>query len=144
MKLGIEAHERIFNTITANRRFVKMIPMKTDELLGIARFKIKEGKLDQYKRLCEEALELVRANEPGTLQYDIYFNDDESECMVIEKYKDSEAAMQHAKNLAHIFEGVLSIVSVVHGEVLGNANPELKANLANSDVPVLFTPYLKM
>lgn len=114
------------------------------ELLGIARFKIKEGKLDEYKRLCEEAMKLVRANEPGTLQYEVYFNADESECMVIERYKDSDAAMQHAVNLAHIFEGVLSIVSVIHGEVLGEASPELKANLANSDVPVLFTPFMKM
>lgn len=117
---------------------------KSKELLGIARFKIKEGKLDEYKHLCEEAMKIVRAKEPGTLQYEVYFNKDESECMVIERYKDSEAAMQHAKNLGHIFVGVLNIVSVVHGEVLGEASPELKANLANSDVPVLFTPFLKM
>lgn len=114
------------------------------ELLGIARFKIKEGKLEEYKRLCEEAMKLVRANEPGTLQYEVYFNADQSECMVIERYKDSEAAMQHAVNLAHIFEGVLDIVTVIHGEVLGNASPELKANLAAGDVPVLFTPVMKM
>lgn len=117
---------------------------KSGELLGIARFKIKEGKLDEYKRLCEEAMEIVRTKEPGTLQYEVYFNNDESECMVIERYKDSKAAMQHAENLSHIFKGVLSIVSVVHGEVLGEASPELKANLAKSDVPVLFTPFLKM
>lgn len=112
--------------------------------MGIARFKIKEGKLNEYKLLCIDAMEIVRTKEPGTLQYDVYFNDDESECMVIERYKDSKAAMQHAENLAHIFEGVLAIVSVVHGEILGEASLELKANLAGSDVPVLFTPFLKM
>jgi len=117
---------------------------KSTELLGIARFKIKEGKLDEYKCLCAEAMELVRANEPGTLQYDVYFNNDESECMVIERYKDSAAAMQHAQNLSHIFEKVLDIVTVIHGEVLGEASAELKANLTKGDVPVLFTPFLKM
>jgi quinol monooxygenase YgiN len=117
---------------------------KSGELMGIARFKIKEGKLEEYKRLCAEAMEIVQAKEPGTLQYDVYFNADESECMVIERYKDSEAAMQHAENLGHIFEGVMNIVSVVHGEVLGEASPELRANLAKSDVPVLFTPFQSM
>lgn len=117
---------------------------QSSELLGIARFKIKEGKLDEYKRLCKEAMEIVRAKEPGTLQYEVYFNDDESECMVIERYKDSEAAMQHAVNLGHIFRGVLDIVTVIHGEVLGEASPELKANLAKGDVPVLFTPFLSL
>ncbi len=117
---------------------------KSSELLGIARFKINEGKLEEYKRLSMQAMEIVRAKEPGTLQYDVYFNHDESECMVIERYKDSEAAMQHAANLGHLFPAVLATVSVVHGEVLGEASPELRANLAGSDVPVLFTPFLSM
>ena len=68
------------------------------ELLGIARFKFHEGKREEYMRLSDQAAELVRANEPGTLQYDIYLDDDQSECMVIERYRDSEAAMQHAAN----------------------------------------------
>jgi hypothetical protein len=38
----------------------------------------------------------------------------------------------------------MNIVSVVHGEVLGEASPELRANLAKSDVPVLFTPFQSM
>jgi quinol monooxygenase YgiN len=112
------------------------------ELMGIARFRIKEGKLDEYKRLCEEAMVLVKANEPGTLQYDVFFNKDESECMVIERYVDSESAMKHVENLGHVFDDVLSIVEVIHGEVLGNASPELKRNLEAGEVPQLFTPYL--
>ena len=114
------------------------------ELIGIARFKFHEGKREQYLRLSEQALDLVRANEPGTLGYDLYLNDDQSECMVIERYRDSEAAMAHAANLGHLFEAVLATVSVIHGELLGELSPELRANLAGSDVPVVFTPYRSM
>jgi quinol monooxygenase YgiN len=117
---------------------------KKSELMGIARFKIKEGKLDEYKRLTDKAMELVRANEPGTLQYDVFFNADESECMVIERYKDSDAAMKHVENVGPLFSAVFATVDVIHGEVLGNASPELKKNLAGNDVPVLFSPYLSM
>ena len=95
-------------------------------------------------RLSAQALELVRANEPGTLQYDLYLNDDRSECMVIERYRDSEAAMAHAANLGHLFADVLATVAVVHGELLGELSPELRANLAGSDVPAVFTPYFSM
>jgi quinol monooxygenase YgiN len=111
------------------------------ELLGIARFRFHEGKREEYLRLSDEALELVRANEPGTLQYDIFLNGDQSECMVIERYRDSEAAMAHAENLGHLFAAVLATVSVVHGELLGEPSAELKAKLAGSEVPVLFTPH---
>lgn len=114
------------------------------ELLGIARFKFLEGKRDEWLRLSEQAAEIVRTKDSGTLQYDIYLNDDQSECMVIERYRDSEAAMEHAANLGDLFAAVLATVEVIHGELLGEPSPELRANLAASDVPVLFTPYRLM
>src|SRR5262245_10148809 len=114
------------------------------ELLGIARFRFREGKLDEYKRLSAEAIEIVRTKEPGTLQYDTYFNDDQSECVVIERYRDSEAAMEHAANLGELSASVLETVSVVHGELLGEPSAELRAKLADSDLPQSFTPYESM
>ena len=59
------------------------------ELMGIARFRFHEGKLDEFKRLSAQAMEIVRTKDTGTLQYDTYFNDDQSECVVIERYRDS-------------------------------------------------------
>jgi quinol monooxygenase YgiN len=109
--------------------------------MGIARFRIHEGKLDEYKRLSAQAMEIVRTKDTGTLQYDTYFNDDQSECVVIERYRDSEAALEHAANLADVSAEVLAIVSVVHGELLGEPSAELRAKLADSEVPQLFTPY---
>jgi quinol monooxygenase YgiN len=111
------------------------------ELLGIARFKFHEGRREEYLRLSDQAREIVRTKDSGTLQYDLYLNGDQSECMFIERYRDSEAAMEHAANLGHLFDAVLSTVSVVHGELLGEPTAELRAKLAGSDVPVLFTPY---
>lgn len=111
------------------------------EILGIARFRFHEGKREEYLRLSDQAMDVVRTKDPGTLGYDLYLNDDQSECMVIERYRDSESAIQHAANLGHLFAEVLATVSVVHGELLGEPSAELRANLAGSDVPVLFTPY---
>jgi quinol monooxygenase YgiN len=114
------------------------------ELLGIARFKFHEGKLEEFKRLSAQAMEIVRTKDSGTMQYDTYFNDDQSECIVIERYRDSEAAIEHAANLADVSAAVLATVSVVHGELLGEPSDELRANLANMEVPELFTPYESM
>jgi quinol monooxygenase YgiN len=114
------------------------------ELLGIARFRFHEGKREEYLRLSDRATEIVRAKEPGTLGYDLYLNGDQSECMIVERYRDSEAAIERAANLGHLFDAVLATVSVVHGELLGQPSAELRANLAGSDVPGLFTPYRSM
>jgi quinol monooxygenase YgiN len=114
------------------------------ELLGIARFKFHEGKREKYLRLSDQAMEIVRTKDSATLRYDLYLNGDQSECMVIERYRDSEAAIEHAANLGHMFAAVLATVSVVHGELLGEPSAELRAKLAGSEVPVLFTPYRSM
>jgi len=114
------------------------------ELLGIARFKFHDGKLEEFKRLSAQAMEIVRTKDSGTLQYDTYFNNDQSECIVIERYRDSEAAIEHAANLADVSAAVLATVSVVHGELLGEPSEELRANLADMEVPELFTPYESM
>jgi quinol monooxygenase YgiN len=111
------------------------------ELQGIARFKFPEGKVEEFKRLSAQAMEIVRTKDTGTLQYDVYFNDDQSECVVLERYRDSEALIEHAANLGDLFEAILATVSVVHGELLGEPSAELRAKLAGSEVPVLFAPY---
>jgi hypothetical protein len=89
-------------------------------------------------------MEIVRTKDTGTLQYDTYFNDDQSECIVIERYRDSEAAIEHAANLGALFGAILSTVSEVHGELLGEPSAELREDLADSEVPQLFTPYESM
>lgn len=114
------------------------------ELLGIARFEFHDGKREEFLRLSNQAMDIVRTKDSGTLQYDIYLNGDQSECMVIERYRDSEAAIEHVANLGDLFAAVLATVSVVHGELLGEPSADLRAKLAGSEVPVLFTPYRSM
>jgi hypothetical protein len=89
-------------------------------------------------------MEIVRTKDSGTLHYAVYLNDDETECVVVERYRDSEALLEHAEHLADLSAEILGIVSVVHGEVLGEPSDELRAALAESEVPQLFTPLLWM
>jgi quinol monooxygenase YgiN len=112
------------------------------ELLGIARFKFHEGKLEEFKRLSAQAMEIVRTKDTGTLQYDICFNNDESEAIVIERFRDSEALIDHTAHIGDLSEAILATGSV-SGELLGEPSAELRANLADSVVR-LFTPYLSL
>jgi quinol monooxygenase YgiN len=57
-----------------------------DEIKGIARVKFHPGKLEEWKPLTEQAMEIVRTKDSGTLQYEIFFNEDETEAMVFERY----------------------------------------------------------
>jgi hypothetical protein len=54
------------------------------DLLCIARLKIHHGKLDEFKHLAARCVELVRTKDTGTLQYELYFNSDNTECLVFD------------------------------------------------------------
>ena len=112
------------------------------ELQGIARFKFHEGKLEEFKRLSTQCMEIVRTKDTGTLQYEIYFNDDQSECIVLERYRDSEALIEHAAHIGDLMDAIVATGSV-SGELLGEPSAELKANLADSPVR-LFAPFQSM
>ena len=112
------------------------------ELQGIARFKFHEGKVEEFKRLSAQCMEIVRDKDTGTLQFDIYFNDDQSECIVHERYRDSEALLEHAAHLGDLSEAIVATGSV-SAALLGEPSAELQALMADSDVR-LFTPYQSM
>lgn len=113
------------------------------ELMGIARFKFHEGKVEDFKRLSAECMEIVRTKDPGTLQYDTFFNTDQTEAMVIERFTNSEALIEHGKNMAPLMEAILETGSV-NGELLGEPNAELRANLPDDGPVQLFAPFQKM
>src|SRR3954453_22368337 len=98
--------------------------MATTELQAIVRFTFHDGDVEEYKRLSAQCMEIVRTKDTGTLQYEVYFNDDESECIVLERYRDSEALIEHATNLGDLTEKILATGSV-SGELLGEPSAEL-------------------
>ncbi len=116
---------------------------KSSELLGIARFKIHEGKIEEFKRLSAQCMEIVRTKDTGTLQYDIFINDDQSECIVIERYRDSEALIEHGAHIGAELSKAILATGSVFGELLGEPSAELRAKLAGSPVSP-FTPFLSM
>ena len=117
--------------------------MAATELQAIVRFRFHDGDVGEFKRLSAQCMEIVRTQDTGTLQYDTYFNDDETESIVIERFRDSEALIQHGENLAHLMDAIIA-TGTVCGELLGELGPELRRRFA-ADGPVqLFTPWMTM
>jgi hypothetical protein len=87
-------------------------------------------------------MDIVRAKESDTLEYSIYFNEDESEAVVIERFTSSEALIEHGANMSEISPKVLATADV-EGELLGEPNEELRAKLTGPE-PQLFTPWMSL
>jgi len=114
----------------------------TKELLGIARLKIHPGKLAEFKRLQSNCMESVRTKDTGTLQYDWYISSDYEECLVVERYRDSRALLEHFENLGKTMAALFETCSG-SGEICGIPSPELTKALEGSPVRI-YSPYQSM
>jgi len=92
---------------------------------------VKEGQLENLKKLMGEMVDFVNQNEPDTSNYEWYFSDDEKTCHIYERYNDSAAVMTHLKgfgeNFAERFMGCLEPTGFT---VYGNPGVDVKEGLA--------------
>ena len=96
-------------------------------------FTIKEGKIDEYKKLVQDMSKVVEANEPDTVSYQFYLNSDETKCIVHETYANSEAALAHNASVASktILPKIFSVSMISRFEVYGNPSEELQKVLTS-------------
>ncbi len=103
-----------------------------NHLEGTAWLKIHDGKKAEFKKIFAQCVETVKANDPGTLRYDFFYNPDETVCVVKEKYADSAALFAHLGNLGPLLGQVLAVADM-DLELYGNPSPELRAALAGAN-----------
>jgi quinol monooxygenase YgiN len=109
------------------------------ELQGIVRFRFHPGQVEEFKRLSAECLDVVRAKDDGTLQYDTYLDADESAAVVLERFRDSDALILHSENMAPFMESIMA-TGDVEGELLGDLSDDLRTQMEGAPVG-LFTLY---
>jgi quinol monooxygenase YgiN len=97
---------------------------------------IVSSKITECKKLVQEMVKVVEANEPDAINYEYYLNDAETSCVVIEAYKNSEAALAHLKGLASqtILPKIFNISRIVRFDVYGDPSEELQKVLTTFSV----------
>ena len=88
----------------------------SNEIHGTSRIVIREGKLEEFKRLAARCVEIVRTKDTGTVEYDLFLTADGTECFVHERYRDSAAGLEHMANIGPMMEP-LSEICTTTGEV---------------------------
>jgi quinol monooxygenase YgiN len=95
-----------------------------------ARLRIREGKLEGFKRQAADVLRQMRETDEQPLRYDWFLSDDGTECEVREAYVDADALLRHQQAIAEakmkLFrEFVESHTMTFYGEL----SPALAASL---------------
>jgi hypothetical protein len=89
--------------------------------------------MDMFKKLTRECVEMVTQKDTGTAQYDWCFNESKSECIVRERYVNSEAILDHMTTVGHLFGGLVEL-STIYLDQYGAPSAHPKNALEGFDV----------
>ncbi len=102
----------------------------------VARLAIHAGKFEAFRAAAAACLDGVRAHEPGALRYEWFVDADRSECVVLERYRDSQAVLDHVANLGPRLDALLATCDA-RLELYGPVSAELRAATAGLQ-PAIF------
>lgn len=103
---------------------------------------IANDKLDQFTALAKDAVVAVRG-EAGALQYDWFLSDDQTKCVVLERYASSEAVLAHLANAGALIGQLAGLGGGLAIEVFGDVSPELRQALA-ATAPPIYASFLSL
>lgn len=109
---------------------------------AVGRFRIHPGKVEEFKRLSRACMAIVREKDPGTIRYDVFLNDGETEAVVYEEYESAQAHIAHFENMGENAAAIFAIVDM-EGELWGDPSPELRAGVEANGVKI-YTPFLRL
>jgi quinol monooxygenase YgiN len=101
-----------------------------DETFWRIEVEILAGKLEDFRALVRDLI-ASSMEEPGTLDYDWYFNADNTVCHTYERYRDSEAVIAHGTTFSTRFvERFLQTCRQTGLDVYGSPSDDAKAALS--------------
>ena len=87
--------------------------------------KVKDGELENMKKAIEAMVVATRI-EDGAISYDFWLSDDDTTLYIHERYKDSEATLEHMKNVGNLLPAFIGCVDLEPITIIGNCSTELK------------------
>lgn len=114
---------------------IEPIRVPSAEMHGTSRMQIFDGELERFTQLAQECVDIVRAEDSGTLEYRLYVNEAGTEAFVHERYRDSAAGLEHMRNIGRMMEPLAEVCTMT-GEVCGEPSAELREALTAAGVTI--------
>ena len=131
------------NTNNLHQEKGQQYMMDQNQIHFRAEFTIRQGKIEEYKKLIRDLSKIVEADEPDTITYQFYLNTSGTKCIVHETYTNSEAAFAHMAGVAsqEILPKIFNIAKISRFDVYGKPSKELQSVLAGFNVEDIYNLY---
>ena len=91
----------------------------SEPIVFISHFKIKEGKLNDFKQLNQKVTEQIRANKPGTVAFLQYLNEEGTELSIIHVFPDADSFDRHSEGVAERAKVAFEFIELTRREIYG-------------------------
>ncbi|MFN0072601.1 MAG: putative quinol monooxygenase [Chloroflexota bacterium] len=96
------------------------------EVSWLLELALNPGALDDFRVLMDEMVASTR-DEPGTLSYSWFTNDDRTEVKIVERYVDSDAVVTHMTTFGERYAGrFMAAVTPTRFTIMGSPNDAVK------------------
>ncbi|HEY5903923.1 MAG TPA: antibiotic biosynthesis monooxygenase [Anaerolineales bacterium] len=117
----------------------------TEPIVFIARFRVREGRLDEFREHYFNSIAPVQAGKPGTLAQVAYENEDGSEVMVVRLFLDAQAMDAQLQGSGERTQKTYEFVEPIRMEIYGMPSAtslEIMKKVGENGVAVSVTPRL--
>jgi quinol monooxygenase YgiN len=115
-----------------------------EPFIFIGTHRIREGKLDEFKKQFAELVDVVEANEPRMIAFNGYVNEDETEANVVQVHPDADSMLLHMQVAReHITRGTEELLDTKDIQIYGTPNDAVMGmieELSRSGVPLIVKP----
>jgi hypothetical protein len=119
----------------------------SEPIIYIDRSEIREGKLEKLKAAMNELVELVEANEPRLIAYNVYFTEDGTRMTVVHIHHDSNSLELHMKVAGPAFPKFAEFIKLSGIDIYGKPSDDLveqlqqKARMLGNGTVLVHSPY---
>jgi hypothetical protein len=94
----------------------------SDQVIYLDRFRIRQGRLEDFKRYAEEIAQIVEEKEPGAVSFGYYIQENSLEGTAVFVFSGSQALDLHIDLLSERFQEGYELLSGSEIELLGQAS----------------------
>ena len=97
----------------------------TGPFIFIGTYRIKDDRLEYYKKICVELVDLIEVNEPRMIAFNIFINEAESRTAVHQVHPDAASMEFHMKVVAEHMANAFDYLETQSVQVFGEVSEEL-------------------
>ncbi len=96
-----------------------------DALIVIDSFRIRDGKLGEFKAAVAELVRFVEDNEPDLIAYNVYINEDGTGASGVQVHRDSGSMARHMEVAGSAFPKIMELIEMNEIGVYGKPTDAL-------------------